>query len=312
MIKLFQRLFNALKCVFDFERITNTINYYKTKRENRLLFNVWVKTKKGLLVHNNWGDDINYYLFQELSSKNIFNLSNMVHYFIPYNNYNILAIGSIIEMRCRENSVIWGSGMMNGICKLKVKPYKVLAVRGPLTRMLLMKKGIECPEIYGDPALLLPLYYQPSVKKKYKVGIIPHYNDLDNIYVSEFLQKYKNDSILINLRDYTHWRDIPERINECEMILSSSLHGLIVSDAYNIPNVWVSFSDKIVGGNFKYLDYFKSVARTTEKPWCINGSIEYNDILRFIKHWSPITFNPEPLIRCCPFKLNYIDKFSKI
>ena len=39
------------------------------------------------------------------------------------------------------------------------------------------------------------------------------------------------------------------------------MHGLIVSDAYNIPNKWVKFNDKINGDDTKYYDYFKSVKR---------------------------------------------------
>ena len=59
-------------------------------------------------------------------------------------------------------------------------------------------------------------------------------------------------------------KDIDLVINDilsCEKTISSSLHGLIVSDAYNIPNKWVKFNDKINGDDTKYYDYFKSVKR---------------------------------------------------
>ena len=40
-------------------------------------------------------------------------------------------------------------------------------------------------------------------------------------------------------------------------IVSSSLHGLICSDAYNIPNLWLD-EYKLIEGDFKFKDYFVS------------------------------------------------------
>ena len=54
-----------------------------------------------------------------------------------------------------------------------------------------------------------------------------------------------------------------KKLNEINFykIVSSSLHGLIVSDAYKIPNVWIQFYNNIRGDNTKFYDYFKSVNR---------------------------------------------------
>jgi len=83
----------------------------------------------------------------------------------------------------------------------------------------------------------------------------------------------RKDIKVINLIN----KDIELVINDilsCEKTISSSLHGLIVSDAYNIPNKWVKFNDKLCGDDTKFYDYFKSVKRV---------DINYIDCLNYKK-----------------------------
>ena len=55
--------------------------------------------------------------------------------------------------------------------------------------------------------------------------------------------------------------DVVRDISTCEAIVSSSLHGLIVADALEIPNVRVSFHGRLKGGDFKFEDYASGVGR---------------------------------------------------
>lgn len=90
-----------------------------------------------------------------------------------------------------------GSGFISSSSKFKIKPKQICAVRGPLTRDLIIKQGIECPEIYGDPALLYPLFYKPTIKKKYRLGVIPHYVDQNNPLLKIF--KQYQDILIIDI-----------------------------------------------------------------------------------------------------------------
>lgn len=274
--------------------IPETLRYISTK--DKVLLNVWMHLSNGIVKHSNFGDELNFYIVKSLTNKSLFNLPCILN----KSKENYLVIGSIIETHTNKDSIIWGSGAMYGGERiLKEKPKKVLAVRGPLTRKYLLSQGVNCPDIYGDPALLLPKIYQPNVRKKYKLGVIPHYMDFDNEYLSEL----KNDSEvkIIKLRGYKDWHKVIDEICECELIISSSLHGLIISDAYGIPNHWIKLSNKILGGYFKYHDYFMSVNRDIIEPLSISQVISKNDLLKYKAHYTPISWDSEKLLKVCPF-----------
>src|SRR3989304_6089909 len=133
----------------------------------------------------NWGDAINPILIKNLSGKEpaladeIINLKNEPVYYVS---------GSILGTYTNKNSIIWGSGFISASFKFKDVPRKICAVRGPLTRDIIIKQGISCPEIYGDPALLYPLFYKPAIKKKYRLGVIPHYVDQNHPLLNMFKQ----------------------------------------------------------------------------------------------------------------------------
>lgn len=50
----------------------------------------------------------------------------------------------------------------------------IRAVRGTLTREVFLKLGHKCPEIYGDPGVLMPSVYQSkNIEKTYNYMVIP-------------------------------------------------------------------------------------------------------------------------------------------
>ena len=128
------------------------LNNHSSKSNDKLYVNGWVRmTTKGILPRN-FGDDINFSFLPNLTG-----YTHLLHKKNQYNrSTNYLMIGSILtDKYTDEQSIIWGAGMLKERT-LKHKPKQVCAVRGPLTRDILLKSGIECPEVYGDPALLMP------------------------------------------------------------------------------------------------------------------------------------------------------------
>ena len=269
---------------------------------NTVVLNACFKANRLSLLDENWGDDINIVLPYLISHKIV----------IPYNvvfksirrrfSNNVMCVGSIIQWQTNENSIIWGSGAVSDEIPLLQKPKMVLAVRGPLTRLYLLKQGVDCPEIYGDPALLFPKYYHAYVSKKYKVGIIAHKIDQKNEVVIKLIKQL--DAIVIDISHYhKDWKFFIDSINECEFVLSSSLHGLIVSEAYGVPNKWVKFSENIIGGNFKYNDFYQSIGKFDEHPLILNlNNIDKINIKKLKNNWKSTAIDTRKLLDSCPFK----------
>jgi pyruvyltransferase len=192
----------------------------------------------------NWGDDLNEYLIEKVAGRKV------VRY--PFNNKDhVLGIGSIIA-RSKTNSHVWGAGFISEEQVLKVYPKNIFIVRGPLTAAKLHLKNVE----FGDPGLCIRKYYFPeNIKKEYKLGIIPHHIDKNNESVIK-LANIKGVKIIDIQDDIEPFID---NLLSCEYILSSSLHGLIASDSYGIPNCHLKLSDGLIGGDFKFRDYYLGI-----------------------------------------------------
>lgn len=164
----------------------------------------------------------------------------------------IMAIGSMLE-HARPNYHIWGTGFLRESGKCAGGTF--YAVRGKYTSQKLVEQGFPRCDVYGDPALLLPLVY-PQKQLKCKapdkvLGIIPHYADYFEVNNS-----FPNQRV-INLNTY-EVESVIDQFLRCEYILSSSLHGLIVAHAYGIPALWIH-GNGTGNDNIKFFDYFSSV-----------------------------------------------------
>jgi hypothetical protein len=168
----------------------------------------------------------------------------------------LLAIGSIIKF-ATEKSTVWGSGSPRTSDKLSAEArYK--AVRGPLTRDRVLESGGICPPVYGDPGLLLPRYLPRTNRNpSFKLGFIRH--------VSQNAMNLNFDGVkdirLSGVGEAAIERVVDE-IVDCELILSTSLHGIIIANAYGIPARWCTFAHDeagIAGDGLKFADYFLSV-----------------------------------------------------
>ncbi|MFC6152896.1 polysaccharide pyruvyl transferase family protein [Nocardioides yefusunii] len=215
---------------------------------------------------------------------------------------HLVAVGSIAS-EASSSSIVWGSGTYGTERRGAFnKKAEYTAVRGPITRSRLLNVGINCPRVYGDPALLTPLYYSPDVPKTHKVGIVVRHTESvwQSLDVGEGIKiiDLKTEDVEATTRE----------ILSCENIVSSSLHGLILADAYGVPNAWLESDSakggsRPFGGEFKFYDYFASVDKlrhAQELPETAQTLTAQHllDSLEFDAR--PISFDPETLLDACP------------
>ena len=170
---------------------------------------------------------------------------------------SLASIGSILMYGYSSPKVIWGSGAISDYhSSPMLSRHKILAVRGPKSRDRLLEEGLACPEVYGDPSLLLPYLVDGDVEKEYEVSYLPHWVDL------QLLRSNKTISENYNIIDIRSGIDnVLTEIRKSKRIISSSLHGIIVPEAFGIPSYFTRISTRVTGKFFKFEDYYNSTGR---------------------------------------------------
>lgn len=241
---------------------------------------------------DNVGDLINPYLVNKLSGKR-------AHQVKSRSIKHLVGLGSMFHM-ANKNSVIWGTGIISDDVNFRkmTNCHSVNAVRGHLTKNILIENGVigasNIP--LGDPGLLMPIFYNPKIKKQHKIGLIPHYVDID-LAIFDGME----GTVVIDVRQDPE--SFIDELVKCEYVISSSLHGLILADSYCVPNKWVSFSDKITGGTFKFYDYYSTTDSSEEECFVCLDDKMFEKLVYDIEKYASVKnflFDKDELIKSFP------------
>lgn len=249
----------------------------------------------------NYGDVLGRYLVEKISGKEIVFAWPKNFSFRDWFQPIYVTIGSVLA-HVNKKCIVWGSGIIDQ--KVLIKKANFLAVRGPRTRNFLVNLGYNVPEVYGDPALLLPRYFNPKVEKKYKIGFIPHYNDF--VLVKEWFSNLPDIHLIDMMTTDVESKTI--EFLQCERIISSSLHGIIIAHAYGIPAVWQKLSNRVFGDDVKYQDYMESVGlpfyqpEIREKGYTVEEMEQLFQELPSLPEKTKIETLCDGLMEACPFK----------
>ncbi|GHA42044.1 exopolysaccharide glucosyl ketal-pyruvate-transferase [Amylibacter ulvae] len=238
----------------------------------------WKKT-------NNYGDILTPYVLEYVSGRAV--------KWAKRNDAEIISIGSVVDavVKRKEDGAdpvyVWGSGIKEPVSADVIDFAAISLLRGPLTAVAL--KMESAPQ--GDPGLIADRVFTGISKtKKYAVGIVPHVLHHNAPLVAK-LQDALPNATLINLST-DNVTQTTQEIAQCDVILSSSLHGLIVADSFQIPNIWIDLGAIGNSSRFKFYDYALSVGRVLTSPMNIvdivaNGIPDITDT-RYFDHLDAI------------------------
>jgi len=181
----------------------------------------------------------------------------------------LFAIGSLIHVLAKHfteppkrphRPILWGTGVLNPIFRREfLDNLDIRLMRGPVGAAICRIPATA----FGDPGLLAPEALGPAETRQDRVVVIPHHSQADDPALAAMVASDPR----LHLVDP---RQSPEvvcaAIASAAHVVSASLHGLIVADAYGVANSWM---DPAAQGLMKYHDYAASVGRYMLAPVAI-------------------------------------------
>jgi pyruvyltransferase len=206
----------------------------------------------------------------------------------------LVAVGSVLHM-AREGATIWGTGVHGSVPDFGHVYHKldVRAVRGPLTRRFLQQRGIQVPEIYGDPGLLVPILTAGrfAVTGEYEVGFVPNFHDREHLDAQQFGKRFPDINIIDPLRA---WNLVIADILKCKFVMASSLHGIVTAESFGIPARYVRLTEH--EALLKYEDYFEGTGRPVSFASSVEQALDMGGI-------ALGGYDPAPLLAAFPYDL---------
>ena len=237
----------------------------------------------------NFGDELSPYIVEKITGRKVLSAGR--------EEPALYAIGSLLNYDVLHgNNVVWGTGLISETSARilpKLFPFKrnipiliqrlekvssekslITAVRGRLTRDVLTKAGHDCPDVYGDPGILLREFFCPSEEKRFKAGLILHYSQ-DKLFSDEACAKQGIRKISLVCTPTRTVETIIAEICQCGKIISSSLHGLILAHTYGVPARWIQIKDMRLhqSQSFKFYDYLSGIGAEAQRPLVLSPAM---------------------------------------
>lgn len=210
---------------------------------------------RGAFVHGNFGD---------LSVQHL--LGRIVGATPRYhaNKPKLMTVGSLIQT-ASDGDVVWGTGLDGSSPYLShaLRRLHVFATRGPISREFLRRRGFDVSRVgvMFDPTSLVPhLFAQEIATIRRDIDgpprdfiLIPHFRD--DTAMRHLYSEYEDHIRSVDMPFFAMVREMLQS----QLVISSSLHGLIVAEALGVPAIWhrpLRGEDEL-----KFIDYYLGTDR---------------------------------------------------
>ncbi len=282
----------------DFRAFINSRNFY-----SYLIKHTFLTCKKNIKNFRqlriaycsgcrNVGDDFNIFLLKKLK---------IPYKKVKYSNCNTLLVGSNLDnvvVPKNSNKYLSNSTVVNVVgtgfiekerdFEKTIRKLNILAIRGKLSlgRLINFNDVVFSKPVLADLGILASKIYPiKNTNKIYDLGIIPHYNDKKSDFLFNNINLNKYNFKFINVQQ--DCASFFSEINKCRCIFSSSLHGLIFADSYNIPNIQILLSDNVYGNNYKFKDYYSAYNIDYPNPLDIRMQVITDELIdNVIEHYQ--------------------------
>jgi hypothetical protein len=251
----------------------------------------------------------------------------------------MVAVGTIGH--AQKNGVLhfWGTGLdatlnpvdpsLNRYTRPPNTEFLVHAVRGRQTANVIREQGIAAPDVFGDPVWFLPrVMPMGHVRKTHELGVVLHISELvsadPQATVKEIFRRYNippslaGSIRLINTYTAPNFNALTEKVEEiasCRRIVSTSLHGMVIAEAYGVPCGWfgtydagrmiLSVADAGQKIDHRVRDFYSGVGKPGVVAFCQDRGQEapWEDVMAWIdKAWEPLNYDGRALFNSFPLR----------
>jgi pyruvyltransferase len=197
----------------------------------------------------NFGDQLGPWLLRQYGVRPLLTTRSRAEY---------LLVGSLLHRTPEDFAgVIAGPGLIEPV-RRSFPRASIRGVRGPLTAHL-----IDAPAdaVLGDPGLLVGVLRAPRpYATNGPIGVIPHYLDKGSPAVASIAHRLGHEVRVIDVQAAVD--DVLDAVAGCRVVLSSSLHGLVVAEGLGVPRGWVGLESTPKGDGFKFRDHAGAIGET--------------------------------------------------
>jgi hypothetical protein len=214
--------------------------------------------------HPNFGDALTPYLLPKYG---------IVPLYREPRHARLAGVGSLLEFFPDDyDGAIWGTGLMRDGEK-RMPDATALALRGPLTQERIGASDAA----YGDPGLLVSRHVRrPS--GRVAITAVPHGHHRSHEGLAALLSGESGRARTVNVH-----QDAASAVREIaagEVVLTTSLHGLITADSYGIPAIWTMLEPALDGADFKFRDYEAAVTPGLSRFVAFDDLRTLDDVVR--------------------------------